>query len=162
MKKINFLNLIILWALVACKPDITERGAGEYYSLTEGISGSWEIMKVEVNDLSLPVPEKTEISDYYLNQSARLALNFDVTDNTYSVENGTLAGSPFGTSGTFSYQVNDQGFPTGLRMITNGQDTVNFDLLNMVRAIDPVMGISNVLTACDKQYAAYQYTFKRK
>lgn len=161
MKRMYVYGLLAA-AVWACKPDITDKTIGAPYDLTEGISGSWEISKVQVTDLTLPVPEQREISDYYLGQSQLLSIDFNSEDNTYTVQNGSVPGSPFGTGGMYRFQLNDEGFTTGLQMVTAAQDTLDVDLLNMVRSIDPVMGFSHVRSACGDSYASYQYTFKRK
>ncbi|MGB0177746.1 MAG: DUF5004 domain-containing protein [Owenweeksia sp.] len=162
MKRIYVYGLLaaMIWA---CKPDVTERNIGDPYDLTEGINGSWEVSKVQVTDLSLPVPEQRDISEYYLGQSQLLGIDFNSEDNSYTVQNAALPGSPFGAGGTYRFQINEQGFTTGLQMVTSsGQDTLNLNLLNMVRSIDPVMGFSDTRSACGESYASYQYTFKRK
>lgn len=156
MKKI--IGVLLLASIFgACKPEEKAK-IGPRYSLTSGVKGSWEISKVEIADLTLPVPESRDITDFYL--SNLLELEFDTDAGTYTVPNPDVLGNPFGTSGTFLFDAND--YPTAMMMITDDSDTLNLQLENMVREIDPYMGFTYTKSACGVDYASYTYTFKRK
>lgn len=159
MKKNNLiLAALIFVTAFACKPD-EPKSIGSSYDLSEGISGSWEISKVEVIDLTLPVPETRDISEYFLDANNKIGITFNTGDQSYSVDNAQAAANPFGASGT--YQLNDPEFPSGMTLFTSNSDTVSLELTNMVRGIDPFMGYKIQKSACDGLYATYQYTFSR-
>lgn len=156
MKKI--IGVLLLASIFgACKPEEKAK-IGPRYSLTSGVKGAWEISKVEIADLTLPVPESRDITDFYI--SNLLELEFDTDAGTYTVPNPDVLGNPFGTSGTFLFDAND--YPTAMMMITDDSDTLNLQLENMVREIDPYMGFTHTKSACGVDYASYTYTFKRK
>lgn len=156
MKKI--IGVLLLASIFgACKPEEKAK-IGPRYSLTSGVKGAWEISKVEIADLTLPVPENRDITDFYL--SNLLELEFDTDAGTYTVPNPDVLGNPFGASGTFLFDAND--YPTAMMMITDESDTLNLQLENMVREIDPYMGFTYTKSACGVDYASYTYTFKRK
>lgn len=156
MKKIIGV-LLLAYMFGACKPEEKAK-IGPRYSLTSGVKGSWEISKVEIADLTLPVPESRDITDFYL--SNLLELEFDTDAGTYTVPNPDVLGNPFGASGTFLFDAND--YPTAMMMVTDESDTLNLQLENMVREIDPYMGFTYTKSACGVDYASYTYTFKRK
>lgn len=141
----------------SCKPK-DEAEIGPKYSLTTGVNGAWEISKVEISDLTLPVPESRDISDFF--KTSGLELEFDTDAGTYTVPNPDVLGNPFGASGTYSYDVAD--YPTAMQMITSDSDTLNLKLANMVREIDLDMGFTLTKSACGSDYVSYTYTFKRK
>lgn len=156
MKKI--IGVLLLASIFgACKPEEKAK-IGPRYSLTSGVKGSWEISKVEIADLTLPVPESRDITDFYL--SNLLELEFDTDAGTYTVPSPDVLGNPFGTSGTFLFDADD--YPSAMMMITDESDTLNLQLENMVREIDPYMGFTYTKSACGVDYASYTYTFKRK
>lgn len=156
MKKI--IGVLLLASIFgACKPEEKAK-IGPRYSLTSGVKGAWEISKVEIADLTLPVPESRDITDFYI--SNLLELEFDTDAGTYTVPNPDVLGNPFGASGTFLFDAND--YPTAMMMITDDSDTLNLQLENMVREIDPYMGFTYTKSACGVDYASYTYTFKRK
>lgn len=153
----NILGFLLLISLVgACKPDEAE--IGTRYDLTTGIQGSWEVSKVEIYDLTLPVPESRDISDFY--KTSSLELEFDTEAETYNVPTSDALGNPFGSGGTYTFDADEH--PTAMMLISSDMDTINLVLENMVREIDPFMGFSITKSACGTNYASYTYTFKRK
>ncbi len=157
MKKILSLALIVA-ALIGCKPD-GYKDIGPSYDLTTGIDGSWQISEVEITDLTLPVPEGRDISEFYTKTNP-LKINFDAVAGTYMVVNPEVKGNNFGTQGTFRF--NDPEFPSAVMLITAENDTLNMDLTNMVRSIDPKMGLKLTRSRCGEDYVSYSYTFNRK
>ncbi len=156
MKNSLVIPLIILGAM-ACRSDAYKE-IGPQYDLTTGVDGDWKISKVMIEDLTLPVPEGRDISDFFLNDPIRL--QFDAGAGTYQVANPESLGNPFGKGGTFAFD--DPEFPTAMTLYTIDQDTVNLILENMVREIDSRMGVKLVKNACDADYASYTYTFNRQ
>lgn len=159
MKKKIFLSAMIAASMLACRPEPFE-DIGNNYDLTTGIDGSWEVSQVEIVDLTRPVPEKRNISDFFATASDPLGLNFDVSDQSYTVDNPASPGNFFGSSGT--YQLTPADYPTNMQLVTVENDTINLRLLNMVRSIDQDMGLRLNRSGCTDQYLAYEFTFKRK
>jgi hypothetical protein len=154
------LSLFILLAVAAwaCRPEPYDE-IGPRYDLATGITGDWEIQRVDGVDLTLPVPETRNISDFYTRADEPLGLSFDAASDMYSVINPQTPGNIFGQGGTFAFD--DKEFPTRLSLYS-GNDTIQVDLMNMVREIDPEMGLSYTRSACGTIYFRYEYTFKRK
>ncbi len=158
MKRISIVLLIIM-GIWACKPEPFKE-IGPSYDLETGITGTWQINMVEVIDLTLPVPETREISDFYVSASNPLGLMFDAESEMYTVINDDTPGNVFGQGGTFAFD--DPEYPTKLSLFNSGGDTIQVDLLNMVRSIDPNMGVSYTRNSCGTDYLRYNYTFKRQ
>lgn len=157
MKKLSLFILLAV-AVWACKPEPYDE-IGPRYDLATGITGEWEITRVEGVDLTLPVPETRDISDFFTAATNPLGLSFDAGSDMYTVINPQTPGNIFGQGGTFAFD--DEEFPTRLSLYSSN-DTIQVDLLNMVREIDPEMGLSYTRSACGTEYFRYQYTFKRK
>lgn len=155
----NVIILVLFLSLLAaCKPE-PYKEIGPRYDLATGISGSWEIQMVEGVDLTLPVPESRDISDFYTDATDPLGLTFDASSEMYTVLNPQTPGNIFGQGGTFAFD--DPDFPTRLSLYESNNDTIVVDLLNMVREIDPNMGLSFTRSNCGTEYFRYNYTFKR-
>ena len=150
---------MLLSAIWACKPE-PYKEIGPRYDLAEGITGAWEIQMVDIEDITLPVPETRSISDFYTSGTEVLGLSFDASSEMYTVTNPQLPGNIFGTGGTFAFD-NDE-YPTMLSLYDASNDTIVVDLQNMVRSIDPNMGLSYTRTTCGIDYVRYYYTFKRQ
>lgn len=148
--------LVAIWA---CRPEPFEE-IGPRYDLATGITGSWQIEMVEGVDLTLPVPEARDLSDFYTSAVDPLGLSFDANSEMYTVMNSTTPGNIFGQGGTFAFD--DPEYPTRLTLYNSGADTIEVNLLNMVREIDPNMGISYTRDLCGTDYFRYNYTFKRQ
>ncbi len=157
MKKI-LAFVLIMGAVFGCKPD-GYKDIGPVYDLTTGIDGSWQIAEVEITDLTLPVPEGRDISEFYTKNNP-LKIDFDAEAGTYNVVNPEVKGNNFGTQGTFEF--NDPEFPSAVMLITAENDTLNMTLTNMVRSIDPKMGLKLTRARCGEDYVSYGYTFNRK
>lgn len=157
MKNI-FLISIVMLGLAACQPE-PYKEIGPAYDLTTGVNGQWHVSKVEVTDLTLPVPESRDISDFYANGSP-LEIDFDAEGGTYTVVDPQVSGNVFGAGGTFAY--NDPEFPTKLTLRTTNQDTIVLSLGNMVRKVDPTMALKLVKSACGQDYISYNFTFNRR
>lgn len=159
MKKTNFLLLILgLAILIGCKPDEPE-SIGDRFDTVEGINGSWVIDRVEVVDETLPVPETRDISDYFISKTNKVGMSFNTSNKTYTIDNAQEPANPFGASGI--YTINDPKYPSQLTLYSVSQDTIEMDLTNMVRSIDPYMGYKIKKEACGGVYASYIYTFRR-
>lgn len=157
MKKLAILSLL-LTSMFACKPDPYE-DIGQNYSLTEGISGNWSLNLVEIEDLTLPVPESRDITDFYLSEGS-LSIQFDAEAGTYTVSNPNAPGNIFGSSGTFSFD--DPEFPEDITL-SSSTNTVTLSLTNMVRSIDNEMGMIRQRSKCDSDnpYINYRFNFIR-
>lgn len=155
-------NLPLLLAgmalVVACKKDIPD--IGPQSSPVTGINGTWRLTKVELEDLSLPIPEKMDVSSYYTSASSQLTVQFDYSARTYQVTDQGQAINFFGTGGTWEFDNYD--FPTSLTLYTSASDTVNLDLLNMVRSYDPQLGVRYSRVKCDAPSVNYEITFNRQ
>ncbi len=158
MKRISIFILVIA-AFWACKPE-PYKEIGPQYDLATGISGSWTVDMVEGVDLTLPVPEARDISDFYLAAANPLGLTFDANSAMYTVVNPETPGNIFGQGGTFAFDNNE--FPTLLSLYESSNDTIVVNLLNMVREIDLSMGLSYTRNNCGTDYFRYNYTFKRQ
>lgn len=157
MKKLAILSLL-LTGMLACRPEPYE-DIGQNYSLTEGIDGSWSLQKVEIEDLTLPVPEGRDITDYYLSDGS-LDIQFDAETRTYTVSNPESPGNIFGSSGTFTFD--DPEFPEDMSLTHSG-GTITLSLTNMVRSIDNDMGLIRQRYKCgdERPYVNYRFTFNR-
>lgn len=155
----NLVILVLFVTLIAaCRPE-PYKEIGPSYDLATGISGSWQIEMVEGVDLTLPVPESREIGDFYTSAENPIGLTFDASSEMYTVVNPQTPGNIFGQGGTYAFDNPD--FPTQLSLYDNNNDTIVVDLLNMVREIDPNMGLSYTRSTCGTEYFRYNYTFKR-
>lgn len=156
------MNKIILMAclgiIMSCKPEQTKK-IGDRYNLLTGVDGSWKISKVMITDLTLPVPENRDISDFFLSANP-LQIEFDAAANTYVVSDPDVLGNPFGAQGTFAFDAED--YPTAMFLYSSNQDTVNLKLENMVREIDHQMGFTLEKNDCASKYISYTYTFNRQ
>lgn len=157
MKRISVFILALAF-MAACKPEAYKE-IGPKYDLATGITGSWEVQMVEGVDLTLPVPEARDLSDFYTSAPEPIGLTFDAASGMYTVVNPGTAGNIFGQGGTFAFD--DPEFPTLLSLYDSSNDTIVVNLLNMVREIDPNMGLSYTRSACGTNYFRYNYTFKR-
>jgi len=157
MKKLAFLTLLLA-SMMACKPEPYE-DIGQNYSLTDGINGTWQLNQVEIEDLTLPVPESRVISDFFL-QDADLNLSFDAENGTYTVSNPSVPGNIFGSSGQFSFD--DPEFPEDITL-NHSEGSITLSLTNMVRSIDNDMGLIRQRYRCDgdNPYVNYRFTFNR-
>ena len=157
MKKIA--SIIAIIALVAsCKPEIKPIGAA--YKAGAGIPGTWEIDKVEIIDITLPIPESKDISAFYNLKPERKMIITIKDDNTYVVDQAGAGPKVFGTNGTWMFDTPD--FPSALMLINNSGDTIKTTLLSMPREIDNTFGFSFSRNRCDKDYVTYNYNFNRK
>lgn len=157
MKKIA--SIIAIIALVAgCKPEI--KPIGDAYKAGAGIVGTWELEKVEITDITLPIPEIRDVSAFYAQKAERRLILTINSDNTYTVDQAGAGPQIFGLNGTWMYDSPD--FPSAMQMINNDGDTVNAALLNMPRTTDNIFGFSFTRTRCDKDYVTYNYNFNRK
>jgi hypothetical protein len=155
----NLVMLVLALSILgACKPE-PYKEIGPRYDLATGISGSWEIQMVDGVDLTLPVPESRDISDFYMQTPDRLGLSFDSESQVYTVVNAQTPGNVFGQGGTFAFD--DENYPSKISLYSSNSDTLEFDLLNMVREIDVNMGLTYTRTHCGTNYFRYEYTFKR-
>ena len=157
MKYLSILVLVVM-LMGACKPEPFGE-IGPRYNLATGISGSWEIEMVEGVDLTLPVPESRDISDFYTGATDPIGLTFDAGSSMYTVKNPQTPGNIFGQGGTYAFDNPD--YPTMLSLYDSSNDTIVVNLLNMVREIDPNMGLSYTRSHCGSEYFRYNYTFKR-
>jgi hypothetical protein len=157
MKNLMFLVLVISM-VAACKPE-PYKEIGLRYDLAKGVNGSWKIDMVEGVDLTLPVPEARDISGFYTEAENPLGLTFDADSEMYSVVNPQTPGNIFGQGGIYAFD--DPNFPSRLSLYNSGNDTIVVDLLNMVREIDPNMGLSFTRSNCGTEYFRYNYVFKR-
>ena len=156
--KTRILTLLTasLLAFMACKPEV---GAiGPAYEAGAGIIGTWELSGADQTDLSLPVPETRDISDFYTNSSDKWVVQFN-EDSTYSVNSAGPGFNVFGTLGTWRY--NSPQYPSELHLT---QDTVTtvLPLGNMPRTIDPNVVFVYNRVRCDKPSVSYKLTFTRK
>lgn len=159
MKKYITIISITLLGLASCRPD-PYKDIGARQGTTDGLNGSWQVSKVEVIDLTTPVPEARDLSDFYLGQSDLLGLSFNVSDNSYTVQNSSVPTNPFGSSGSYSFD--DDNYPSKITFISSDMDTVNADLAGIVRSIDAFAGFSVTKSHCDENYVVYSFTFKRQ
>jgi len=150
--------MVILAIVASCKPEI--KSIGSEYKAGAGLPGTWELNKVEVIDITLPVPETKDISAFYTQKVERKLIVTINGDNTYTVDQAGAGPQIFGTNGTWMYDSPD--FPEALQLVSNAGDTVNAVLLNMPRTIDNTMGFSFSRNRCDKDYVTYNYNFNRK
>ncbi len=144
---------LMLWA---CQPEAFKE-IGPAYSVVDGIEGSWSLAMVEVQDRTLPLWETIEFTDYF--QANPVQIDFNATNNTYSITANSLDGLPLSSmSGTYAFD--DPEYPSNLHLIS-GTDTNTVKLGNMVRAIDPNLLLEELKENCDAVYARYTYTFNR-
>ncbi|MEY2963651.1 MAG: hypothetical protein RL754_912 [Bacteroidota bacterium] len=156
MKKIAILTAAALLALGSCKPEVGPIGPA--YEAGAGLIGTWELTGVDQTDLTLPVPETRDISDFYQESANKWVVQFNA-DSTYSVNEQGPGFDLFGAGGTWRY--NTPEFPSELQLT---QDTVTTVLAlgNMPRTIDVNLGIVYSRERCEKPSVQYNLTFTRK
>ena len=147
----------VLMALQSCKPEPYGK-IGDDYSLTEGITGTWELQTVLQTDETQPVPEVIDISDFFV--SDPMVMSFDYATSSYTVDNPGAGGNIFGNSGSFAFD--DLEFPSGLSVYTDLGDTLMMSLTQMVRSIDIRMGFRVSRQRCDELNISYDYDFNRQ
>ena len=157
MKKLIAALSAIAIVAVACQPD-PYKEIGPEYSLTEGITGTWVLQKVEQTDETQPVPETIDISDFFV--ADPLVMSFSYENMSYTIDNAGAGGNIFGDNGTFAYNTTD--FPSEIAMYTNTGDTLMMDLTQMVRTIDTRMGMKVTRAHCDAPSISYAYDFNRQ
>ena len=156
--KTRILTLLTasLLAFIACKPEVGPIGPA--YEAGAGIIGTWELSGADQTDLSLPVPETRDISDFFTNSSDKWLVQFNA-DSTYSVNSVGPGFNVFGTSGTWSY--NSPQFPSELHLTEDTVTTV-LPLGNMPRTIDQNVVFVYDRVRCDKPSVSYKLIFTRK
>ena len=156
--KTRILTLLIasLLAFMACKPEVGPIGPA--YEAGTGIIGTWELSGADQTDLSLPVPETRDISDFYTNSSDKWVVQFN-DDSTYSVNSSGPGFNVFGTSGTWRY--NSLQYPLELHLTEDTVTTV-LPLGNMPRTIDQNVLFVYDRVRCDKPSVSYKLIFTRK
>ena len=143
--KTRILTLLTasLLAFMACKPEVGPIGPA---------------YGADQTDLSLPVPETRDISDFYTNSSDKWVVQFN-EDSTYSVNSAGPGFNVFGTSGTWRY--NSPQYPSELHLTEDTVTTV-LPLGNMPRTIDQNVVFVYDRVRCDKPSVSYKLTFTRK
>ncbi len=156
--KTRTLTLLIasLLAFIACKPEVGPIGPA--YEAGAGIIGTWELSGADQTDLSLPVPETRDISDFYTNSSDKWVVQFN-DDSTYSVNSAGPGFNVFGTSGTWRY--NSPQYPSELHLTEDTVITV-LPLGNMPRTTDQNVVFVYDRVRCDKPSVSYKLIFTRK
>ena len=156
--KTKILTLLIasLLAFMACKPEVGPIGPA--FEAGAGIIGTWELSGADQTDLSLPVPETRDISDFYTNSSDKWVVQFN-DDSTYSVNSSGPGFNVFGTSGTWRY--NSLQYPLELHLTEDTVTTV-LPLGNMPRTIDQNVLFVYDRVRCDKPSVSYKLIFTRK
>ena len=156
--KTRILTLLTasLLAFMACKPEVGPIGPA--YEAGTGIIGTWELSGADQTDLSLPVPETRDISDFYTNSSDKWVVQFN-DDSTYSVNSSGPGFNVFGTSGTWRY--NSLQYPLELHLTEDTVTTV-LPLGNMPRTIDQNVLFVYDRVRCDKPSVSYKLIFTRK
>ncbi len=157
MKRIIAIAALAV-GLASCQPD-PYKSIGERQNLITGINGTWEISDVKIIDLTLPVPEERDISDFFVAMNSRITVTFDAENNSYTVKDSQLAANPFGSGGSYSF--NQPDFPDQLTFTDATMGDLNFKLLNMVRKTDNEFGLQLTRSHCGENYVSYKYTFKR-
>ena len=156
--KTRILTLLTasLLAFTACKPEVGPIGPA--YEAGAGIIGTWELSGADQTDLSLPVPETRDISDFYTNSSDKWVVQFN-DDSTYSVNSSGPGFNIFGTSGTWRY--NSLQYPLELHLTEDTVTTI-LPLGNMPRTIDQNVLFVYDRVRCDKPSVSYKLIFTRK
>lgn len=156
MKKILVIATAALLAMGACKPEVGPIGPA--YEAGAGIVGTWELTAVEQTDLTLPVPETRDISDFYEASASKWVVQFNA-DSTYVVNQQGPGFNLFGNGGTWSYD--SPSYPTAIELTQDSVTTV-LPLGNMPRSIDVNLGFVYSRERCEKPSVQYDLTFTRK
>lgn len=152
---IKILAATILLFVIACKPEETKT-FGNYYPAGDGLVGSWELGKVTLTDLALPLPEDDDPTHFYDKQDTHWKITFNA-DSTYKVDEKGPGPDVFGDNGTWVFT--NYPYPEGF--VLYGADTTTFSLSNMPRSNDVTVGIQFERNGCDKTYIRYTYEFNR-
>ncbi len=157
MKKFSFLlSLLAILALAACRPEpFKEIGPDD--SLTEGVYGSWQLSGVQQTDLTQPVPETFDVSDYFTGDPMRVRFS---EGGNYTVEYLGSGLEILGSSGSFAFDSPD--FPSKMNVVTDKGDSLELGLSQMVRKIDNRMGLVIEQNLCDAPNIRYTLTFNRQ
>ncbi len=154
-KTLNISAIILVVALIGCKPDVTP--IGDYYPAGDGLIGSWVLDQVTLTDLSLPIPEEDDPTYFYNKFATHWKFTFNA-DSTYSVDEKGPGPDIFGDNGTWTFT--NYPYPEGVVLYST--DTISIDLKNMPRANDMFFGLEFTRNGCDKNYIKYTYNLKRK
>jgi len=148
---------LLLIGVTACRPELTGE-LGPNYNPTEGFSGNWRLMKVDMVDLQEALLETRDITSYYENDFGSITLVG--SESTYEVTHQGAGDFFIGESGTFSFD--DPQFPSNIIFISNTGDTTSAGLSRLVREIDQEMGFNVARTKCDVPNTQYNFTFIRE
>jgi hypothetical protein len=143
-------------AFAACKPEVGPIGPA--YEAGAGLLGTWELTSVSQTDLTLPVPETRDISDFYQESTAKWEVQFN-NDSTYAVLSQGPGFNVFGNGGTWRY--NTPNYPTELHLTQDTLVTV-LPLGNMPRTVDENVVFVYSRERCEKPSVSYKLTFTRK
>ena len=156
MKKAIFLAATFL-ALWSCKPEVGE--IGPKYPAGEGIVGTWQLTGAAQTDLTLPVPETRDISDYYQNAATHWEVAF-TEDGSYTTQSQGPGFDLFGANGTWAFDT--AFFPKEVYLTQFDSVTVVLPLGNMPRSIDNEMSFLFSREKCEKPSVSYELIFTRK
>lgn len=157
MKKALFTAATALLIVVGCKPEVGPIGPA--YPAGEGIIGTWELTGAEQTDLTLPVPETRDISNYYQNASTAWEVDF-AEDGTYTTKSQGPGFDLFGANGTWAYDT--AYFPTEIHLTQFDTVTTVLPLGNMPRTIDVNLSLRYARERCEKPSVEYNLIFTRK
>ena len=127
-------------------------------SKLEGINANWSLVEVEQVDIVSIQQATLDVSKAFL-KNGTLQMDFNSSDFTYSVNASTP--NYFGDQGSWFFDDNE--FPTLIKLIPDGGDTITLNLLSTIRPIDAYLNFTMNRT-CGPQnmpYIGYNFKFIR-
>jgi hypothetical protein len=140
---------------IACKKDIKDIGAVQ--SQVDGIKGSWEVVKIVMNDSTATTPDPIEVTDYFQASTKMPNINFNTTDNSYTSDVNGVAYDFFGTSGKWAFD-NAQ-FPKTITFTPTGGTAITMGMMAPIRLVDAQLKIQKYMY-CDSAQTNFKYAYQ--
>lgn len=162
MKKIVIAVLAIsLFGASACKKEYESIGTPS--SKIDGVVSRWVLSDFVMTDNATIVEEKMDMKEYFDASGSLPTIQFTISgaDTTYACD---TTGLPFNIFGTTSgkWRFDDVNFPTKIILMpTNGDPTVELNLLAPIRTVDNSLKVSKVISCKGNAVFSYDLSFIR-
>lgn len=147
-----------LLVMASCRPE-QPTDPGTAYGAGDGVVGTWTQSGATIYDLTLPVPEGTDVSSYYAKADNAWKLTFS-DDGSYIVDQIGKGPNPFGTAGTWTFDT--AYYPTAMTIVPSGETGSKFKMLNAPRETDVHFGLSFEVEKCGTPVSRYELIFTRE
>ncbi len=162
MKKLILAVLVIsLFGGSACKKEYDSIGMPA--SKIDGVVSRWVLTDFVMTDNATVVEEKMDMKEYFDESGSLPTIQFTIsgTDTTYACDTTGLPFNIFGTT-EGKWRFDDVNFPTKILLIpTNGESTIELNLLAPIRTVDNALKVSKVISCDGNAVFSYDLSFIR-